>query len=174
MDPRTLALWNRPDTFRLFALAEGLSFDEGGNARSGRLYHLGTDGRWPCWIPWAIGECLHWHPFRVALLSTRRAGLHLVSEWRQGDGERRYGANHPVRGQGVLVITPCNVLRAAETLDEALSSPAEEAHLDAVLCARFGLPRTARSQVDMLGRLDRLERAPTGPGHARDRHPLAA
>jgi hypothetical protein len=171
LPPAIDALWRRPDTFRLFALFEGVATDEKGNARSGRAYQLGSEDGFPAWIPWQVGDCLHWHPFRVALLSTRRAGLHVLTEWRQGEGERRYGANHQVTGDGVLVLTPFSVMSAAEPLDDAMESPVEAAHLEAVLLHRFGFPATARSRADMLPRLRRIDRIRTGPGHARDRHP---
>jgi len=175
MDPRALALFTRPDTFRLFARVEDPVLDEAGNARTARVFHLGIDAAgWPAWIPWAIGECLHWHPFRIALLSTRRAGLHLISEWTQGSGERRYGANFSLSAPGILVLTPCNVLTAAEPLDAALASPVEHRHLDHVLRERFRFPRLARSPVAMLDRIPTLVAPPPGPGHARAIHPLAA
>lgn len=166
-------LWNRPDSFRLFALAENLAFDARGNARSGDVYFLDRVSGGSVWVPWILGECVHWHPFRLALLSTPRAGLHVVSEWRAGtDDPLRYGSNVQLARDGVLVLSPCNVVRPAERLEDALVCRTEAAHIVAVLRHRFFDNRATVGNVADLARLPR-SRPMNGPGWERAMHPLA-
>jgi len=167
-------LWKRPDTLRLFALAENLAFDGKGNARDGEVYYLEKHQGRVSWCRWVVGECLHWHGFRIALLSTPRAGLHLVSEWRPQRGDAyRYTGNHHLHRDGVLVLSPCNALRLAEPLDEALADAEEERHLDDVLRHRFNWDAGTTARLARVLPFRPRLAPPKGPGWERAIHPLA-
>ncbi len=132
---------------RLFALAEGIALDAAGNARSGTVRYLDRTGRGSgCpdgdyggpgigqgyeWLLWKPGQTIYWHPFRLTLRNTRRAGLHIVALWRDPkDGEIRYGTTIPVRHDGILALAPANAAEPVRPLADAMALPGEEAILN--------------------------------------------
>jgi hypothetical protein len=90
-----------------------------------------------CWRPWHIGQVLHWHPFKVALQNTKRAGLHIVSSWRGPDEEMRYGSNVSIEEANVFVMAPGQVTGGVITLEQACQNPFELHLLTSMLRYRF-------------------------------------
>lgn len=171
-----------PEAARLFALVDGIVHDEAGNVRAADVYFLcdtgvgagtyidggyGPDvnvGKGLEWVRWHDGFTLHWHPFRLTLVNTARAGLHIVSSWRDPrNGEFRYGANMFFEQEGVLVMAPCSVVGAGRPLAELMRFGSEERQLNEVLrrmyryrCGELGRP------VRWIHTLPRSETIPPG------------
>jgi len=72
-------LFTRPSLSRLFCAVRGVERDGSGRAVPGAAYYLDAVGGKVGWIPWEVGHVLHWHPFKVKLCRTPRAGLHVTS-----------------------------------------------------------------------------------------------
>lgn len=89
------------------------------------------------WRHWAVGHVLHWHPYKVTLLRTKRAGLHIVSNWRAQDGDMRYGSNVGIASEGIFVLSPGQVVEPAMEVDAALRNPFERDLICTVLQQRF-------------------------------------
>lgn len=117
-DP-TSELYRRPTMQRLF-LAVGEVKD---GRRDVRYLELYIDG--PVWNTWPVGQTLHWTPFKVRLNYTPRAGLHVTTEWRDDDGEMRYGSNFKIKTTGVFVLNRSNVMSSAEEIGMAIRDPSE-------------------------------------------------
>jgi hypothetical protein len=93
----------------------------------------------PAWTRWEVGQKLHWHPFKLVLNNTARAGFHVTTEWRDDDGEMRYGSNFKIRTTGVFVLNPSNVMSSAEEIGFSVRDRNEERLIDRVLDERFGI-----------------------------------
>jgi hypothetical protein len=130
----------RSGSIRLFLSVADVERDPAGNCRAATVGMLDHAFGRPAWRRWNIGQKAHFHPFKVALLDTRRAGLHLVSEWRR-DGERdlRFAAVHSIREPGIFVLNPSNVAAMAEPIADAFRDPIEARYVRSNLCDRFGL-----------------------------------
>lgn len=136
-------LYRRSTMQRLF-LAVG---EAEGGLKDIRYLERYLDG--PIWKPWAVGQTLHWTPFKVRLNDTARAGLHVTAEWRDDEGEMRYGSNFKIRTAGVFVLNPSNVMSSAEEIGTAISDPSEARLIDRVLSDRFGVKGGFRSALAM-------------------------
>lgn len=147
---------NRPSGIRLFMRASDLVLDDAGNCRQARIEMLDLLHEGPVWRRWNIGQKAHFHPFKVALLDTKRAGLHLASEWRRGlSGELKFASAYSVREAGYFVINPSNVACLAEPFSMAMEDPLEARYVRANLCGRFGVPEVYKPWL-----IDRLPRLP--------------
>jgi len=133
-----MALYDRATALRLFLRVVSVDLDASGNARAADVRFLDRVGERVVWRRWTVGQKLHWHPFKVSLLNTKRAGLHVASEWRDARGDMRYAGNYMLRHEGVFVISPGNVVCVAEPLVTALSVKPEADLIDDVLRVRFG------------------------------------
>lgn len=142
-DPKS-ELFRRPTMHRLFLAV-------GGDMEAGkpdiRFLERFLDG--PAWMPWNVGHTLHWHPFKLRLNDTPRAGLHVTTEWRDDDGEMRYGSNFKIRSAGVFVLNPSNVMLSAEEIGSVTKDITEEWLINRVLSERFGVNGGYRSALAM-------------------------
>jgi len=129
----------RPALQRLFCAVGELELGETGNACRADIRYLDRIDDRVQWVGWEPGHVLHWHPFKLRLHNTARAGLHITSEWRHETDEMRYGANFKIRKSGIFVLNPSNVLCIGEELLSAMDSPTEREIVDSVLLTRFGL-----------------------------------
>jgi len=136
--PWGTALWDRAAALRLFFRVADVTLDTAGNARLADVRFVDNVGGTPVWRRWSVGQTLHWHPFKLTLLDTRRAGIHVASEWRDTRDVMRYGGNCMIRDRGVFVLNPSNVVSVAEPLVEALGFRPEADLMDDVLRHRFG------------------------------------
>lgn len=141
-DP-TSEMYCRPTMQRLFFAV--------GDMASGQrdVYFLERYLAGPVWEPWVVGQPLHWNPFKIRLNETLRAGLHVTTEWRDDDGEMRYGSNFKIRTAGVFVLNPSNVMTSAEEIGIATRDPSEARLIDRVLAERFGVVGGYRSALAM-------------------------
>ncbi len=111
-----------------------------------------------CWRPWNIDQVLHWHPFKAILLQTKRAGLHIVSNWRTPDGEMRYGSNVAIDGDGFFIMSPGQIVGGMTRAEDVSRNPFEAVLLNAVLQQRFGLDFGATAKlVNVLARIPDAE-----------------
>lgn len=101
------------------------------------------------WKKWEAGHVLHWHPFKIRLNNTPRAGLHITTEWTTDDGDVRYGSNFKIRQPGVFVINPSNILASAEEIGAAVGDHTEASLIDKALYHRFGLRGGYREALAM-------------------------
>ena len=132
-------LFTRPSLVRLFCAVDAIESDGEGRATKADVLYLDRiEGRAQL-LPWDIGHVLHFHPFKLRLCSTPRAGLHVTSEWRAPSGEMRYGSNFMLRKEGVFVLNPSLVVNAGECLDDALGHFDERRLVEQVLKEIFGL-----------------------------------
>jgi hypothetical protein len=126
---------------------------------AGQVTYLDFSGC-ACWRPWHIGQVLHWHPLKVTLQSTKRAGLHIVSTWRGADGEMRYGSNVGVADENVFVMAPGQVTDATMTLEQACRNPFELHLLTSILRYRFRLDFGATAKlINVLDYVSDIEHA---------------
>jgi hypothetical protein len=117
-----------------------VTLDEAGNCRSATIGMLDRAFGRLAWRRWHVGQKAHFHPFKVGLLDTRRAGLHLVSEWRRDlEGELKFAGAHPIRENDVFVIDPSSVTTLAEPFDQVILDPIEARYVRSNLCDRFGM-----------------------------------
>jgi hypothetical protein len=123
---------------RLVFRVASVTLDDAGNARSADVRVLDAIGRNPIWRRWKVGMTLHWRPFKITLLHTKRAGLHVSASWRDDNRELRYGGNFKIRDRGVFVLNPSNVVCIAEPLIEAIGCKPEADLIDDNLRLRFG------------------------------------
>jgi hypothetical protein len=129
---------------------------------AGQVTYLDFAGR-ACWRPWHIGQVLHWHPFKVTLQSTKRAGLHIVSTWRGHDGEMRYGSNVGVADENVFVMAPGQVTGGVMTVEHASRNPFELDLLTALLRQRFKIDFGATAKlINVLDYVSDIEAAHDG------------
>ncbi|MDW9481390.1 hypothetical protein GOB57_22340 [Sinorhizobium meliloti] len=141
-DP-TSEIFRRPTMQRLFLAVGSLDASE----PDVRYLERYLDG--PAWEPWLVGRTLHFHPFKVRLNATPRAGLHVTTEWRDAAGEMRYGSNFKIREPGVFVLNPSNVVSSAEEIGSATRDSTETRLIDRVLSERFGVTGGYRSALAM-------------------------
>jgi hypothetical protein len=113
---------------------------------AGQVMYLDFAGS-ACWRPWHIGQVLHWHPFKVTLQSTKRAGLHIVSTWRGPDGEMRYGSNVGIADENVFVMAPGQVVGGVMSVEQASRNPFELDLLTAMLRHRFKIDFGATAKL---------------------------
>lgn len=131
-DDNRAETFHRPSAQRLFcrvnAMGQGFEVD-----------HFDAGAGWAGWQSWNVGSVLHWHPFKLHLNVTQRAGLHITAEWRDVDGDMRYGSNHKVREAGVFVLNPSGVMGLGERWADAVRDPGEASIIHRFLVSRFGM-----------------------------------
>lgn len=119
------ALYDDPNYLRLFYRLK--------NGSVSFLDYVGC----PSWRRWPIGKILHWSPFKVELLHTKRAGLHIVTRWRTPGGELRYAANAALDDDGTYVLTPGQVAQPASRIENVVENPFERQIVTRCLIHRF-------------------------------------
>lgn len=141
IDPVRYGFRTRPTMVRLFAAVGDCSFDAAGNAVLADVRFLDVSPEGPVWLKWDVGRILHWHPFRLRLDSTQRAGLHVNAE----TGEGRYLSNFKIRGPGVFVLNPSNAVSLAEGVETAVDGDVEGCVVDDVLRLHYDVRGGFRS-----------------------------
>ena len=135
IDPSRSVFRTRPGMIRLFAAVGECAFDSAGNAVDADVRFLERAENGVVWETWRVGQNLHWHPFRLRLSKTARAGLHITAE--TGDG--RYLSNLKIREPGVFVLNPSNAVCLAEPIETAIDGDVEGCVVNDVLRLHYGL-----------------------------------
>jgi len=141
----------RRDRVRALVRASGVTADSHGNVRSGRFNILDQiDGR-PAWVAWKPGARVCLSGFRVELLDTGRAGMHIrVGVPVEGSpldarGYRteppRFISSAKIRSDGVFAVAPCDPIDPLRPISGGTTGDRyEDAMLVFALRAFYGCP----------------------------------
>ena len=125
--PLSVLKQHRRDRVRAFFLTRNIQRDERGNIRKGDFYYLDRIAGVLSWAEWKPGTRICLSDYRIELVDTSRAGLHLRTGVASANGrtdEKGYrsdrarftGSGKP-SGNGIHAVIPCDAVEPLRKLD---------------------------------------------------------